>query len=650
MSTKFIELYSGNRNREQYPLASSYEVPFAPTMQNITPERALDPVIDGAIYYSFTLTPFSLTSLGDNGVFQSGSKASSPILDPNQSPGGYSLIADYYVGFYIIYNSEKRVILSYDPSTGIISLDEPFSSLTVGGSYSLYKGFPTSQYLYIPAIDNNNNTILNFSLAYNGYYIVFETPNPNYSNADNSNIFYRKISYYDYKTRIAYFDTPLPFSYNTPYLISTPQTFTLRKTLPTERWVITTPTFYNSVYPVNPLIGPLVGNVITLSNNASSVDNFYKGKYVYFSSNAPDTYSPPYPNPYNLSIPLPNFFYPVYGNYYIKAYNGSTRQLSICNDINGTIPLPTFKNLGYNSSSFVAGTGITSITNTGGTTYQAVLSGPPPLSTYTITLNGPIIFKAGITYTITMELRTSTNISDSYLSVNGSATYVSPSLTSAYQTFTFTTIQIQDTNQFSINFIGTQFVPMSMGPYYIEWDSFSMIEEDTIDIVTFNRDNFTPLSYNGSMVSQNQTVCYEVSLITMTLPNLPLITGSSIAFYPFVYVELANATSPSGSSDQIIYSNNPKSNRALFVAPVGNVSNPNLQAFVYLTGGNMKQTIKFKPNDNLRFSVYLPDGAAFQPLSPDTLSPYPPNISTQIDAVFSVKRLDSNERPNFTIL
>ena len=32
--------------------------------------------------------------------------------------------------------------------------------------------------------------------------------------------------------------------------------------------------------------------------------------------------------------------------------------------------------------------------------------------------------------------------------------------------------------------------------------------------------NYSPLNYTGSIVSQNQTVCYEISLINLTLPNV----------------------------------------------------------------------------------------------------------------------------------
>lgn len=53
----------------------------------------------------------------------------------------------------------------------------------------------------------------------------------------------------------------------------------------------------------------------------------------------------------------------------------------------------------------------------------------------------------------------------------------------------------------------------------------------------------------------------------------------------------------------------------------------------------MTQTVKFKPNDSLRFSVYLPDGRLFQTIQTDYLSPYPPNIRLQIEAIFSIRRM-----------
>lgn len=159
-----------------------------------------------------------------------------------------------------------------------------------------------------------------------------------------------------------------------------------------------------------------------------------------------------------------------------------------------------------------------------------------------------------------------------------------------------------------------------------------------INIVTFSHDNFSPLCYIGSMVSVNQTVCYEVALLRLVLPNVTLSTGSRIAFYPYLYVELTNLTTPSGASRNIIYSNNPDSGRALFIVPVRDMTHPLSSHFVKLIG-RTRQTIKFKPNDSFRFSVYLPNGQLFLPFQDDLLSPYDPNFRVQINAVFAMRRL-----------
>jgi len=161
----------------------------------------------------------------------------------------------------------------------------------------------------------------------------------------------------------------------------------------------------------------------------------------------------------------------------------------------------------------------------------------------------------------------------------------------------------------------------------------------TVNIVSFSNDNYNPLIYNGSVVSQNETVAYEISLINLTLPNITLITGARIAFYPYVYVEFTNVTAGSSSSKNIIYSNNPNSNRALFLVPITDINDPLRSPFIKLDAGSMTQTVKFKPNDCLRFSVFLPSGILYQTITTDYYSPSAPNPLCQIDALFGIKRL-----------
>ena len=178
--------------------------------------------------------------------------------------------------------------------------------------------------------------------------------------------------------------------------------------------------------------------------------------------------------------------------------------------------------------------------------------------------------------------------------------------------------------------------------YYPSYESNAITSpspNDIINIVSFSNDNYNPLMYNGSVVSQNETVAYEISLVNLTLPNITLITGARIAFYPYVYVEFSNATAASSSSKNVIYSNNPNSNRALFLVPITDINDPLRSPFIKLDAGSMTQTVKFKPNDCLHFSVFLPDGTLYQTITTDHYTPSGPNPFCQIDALFGIKRL-----------
>jgi hypothetical protein len=162
---------------------------------------------------------------------------------------------------------------------------------------------------------------------------------------------------------------------------------------------------------------------------------------------------------------------------------------------------------------------------------------------------------------------------------------------------------------------------------------------DQYELWPFSGDNSIPLNYSGSTVSQSELVCYEIELIDLVLPNVPLLNhpGGRIAFYPYVYVELSNVSSPMGANN-IIYTNNPYATRALFRVPIDDVPNPLISTFIRLDANGMIQTIKFKPNDNLHFRVFLPSGETFT-TTPYTMSPEPPNPRLQISANFAIKRL-----------
>jgi len=663
-SKRFIELYSGFRNRVQYPEPAQFEVPFSPT-QNASGQNSSDPIVNGGVYYKFKLSSLDFQSTAP---FGPGSTSTNPVLSSKKftlSGETPSYIIDYYVGWYIVdlgpdpknVNYPDRfnqLIIGYNPSTLTLTLAQPLPNNITGHFYGLITRVTNVTQISIPAIDVNFNSIINYELAYNGYYVVFESPDPSYSNANNSNIFSRKITYYDSKTRTAYFSYDK--QYDSIYVNS--GTFTLRKELPSERLSITTTSYINNVQS-DPVIGPLIGPVITLPEYASSVDNYYKGQFVYYYSNNAYNYPGILPRIEDIvnnigGTPLPGVFYPIYGTYYIKAYNGTTKQLSVDYDVNNT-PLPTYiPDLGFNSGSLRNVSNNPDVSQIGPNTYKAVLTGLGEigLTTALFLASDSPLFTPGKTYQIKWRIKaqkldgdvpypppsikiSSSNFTSGWTSQIGEIIYL-PVDSDEYITYTFSVIPITPLMSFNIQPPSNS---TTTSTYTIEWDLFVMSEIPIINICTFGGDNYKPLSYTGSMVSINEAVCYEVDLISLTLPNDSLLTGSRISFYPYVYVEFANATAPNGASRELIYSNNPNSQKALFIAATPNQVAPLLSTFVTLSGSGMSQVVKFKPNDNLRFSVYLPNGTLFKTLQTDFYSPYIASERVQIDVVFSIRRI-----------
>ena len=161
------------------------------------------------------------------------------------------------------------------------------------------------------------------------------------------------------------------------------------------------------------------------------------------------------------------------------------------------------------------------------------------------------------------------------------------------------------------------------------------------EILSFTEDNFNPLVYQGSQVSVSEMVCYEMTLISLILPNVTLSTGQGnrIAFYPYVYVKFSNSTT---RNYNIFHSNSPHATNVLFKVPITNIVDPVNSTFVNLNGNGMSPTIKFKPYDNFEFSVLLPNGELFETLVTDTQPPFPPDPNVQISATFEFRRIEPN--------
>ena len=161
------------------------------------------------------------------------------------------------------------------------------------------------------------------------------------------------------------------------------------------------------------------------------------------------------------------------------------------------------------------------------------------------------------------------------------------------------------------------------------------------NILPFTEDHVVPYNYTGSQVSQSQSVCYQLTLEAITLPNSTISAiglGGKIAFYPYLYVEFSNISSASGQSNNIIYSNNPASNNTLFKVSVTDTPTPEISRFIKLRGDGM-QMVKFKPNDALRIRIILPNGSIFRTVTLDNAPPLLPNLLAQISLTVGIERI-----------
>jgi hypothetical protein len=112
--------------------------------------------------------------------------------------------------------------------------------------------------------------------------------------------------------------------------------------------------------------------------------------------------------------------------------------------------------------------------------------------------------------------------------------------------------------------------------------------------------------------------------------------GGRPVSYPYFYVELEQYDS---GIPNTIYSNNPNSFRKLFKVPITDISIPYVNSFLTFDKSSMLKIIKFNPNKNFRFGVYLHDGRIWEPEEIDTNSPTIPNPNLQTSALFLLRRI-----------
>ena len=582
---RFIEISSAYRNRTRYPKPSQFEVPFSPSPLN----RQIDQI--KAVYNNNQQIITKSASVEDpiiKGIIEYMwvgqtldtatvlSNSTTSTVSVSGLSSIYKTVSDYYVGYLLTINNpdiSSSLIIGYNPSTFTFTLRTALLAVPTAGSYITLSDPSTNAIITLPGIDACGKSILDYTQSYNGYYIVNET------RSSGSNIVSGKINSYNYAIRAATLETPFA-----SWDIS--DTYSIRKTLPNE--FLTTTTM--------PLV---IGNITGQTNSTT----------LYIDTLLQDI-----------------------SNLNLKGFN-----ITIPNAIPVINTIASFTLLSSTTAKIKVATEITYLLLT-------------PTPTFTIR---PIFDKVGDSPQLSLTtpdcifLGNSANATDNYYA--GRYMYIYPPKVSNSQTMPLTNIQgscfyitAYIGSGYNACFIKSVDTPSVEGntQYYPSFTNTMLSTPPTpgtlINIVSLARENYVPLIYNGSTVSQNEYVAYELSLVSLNMPNISLITGSSIAYYPYVYVEFSVKNN---QAPNLIYSNNPESNKAVFQVAIRDIKDKNITPFVKMSGRSMTQTIKFKPNDCLVFSVFLPNGKLFETVANDFYCPSGTNPFVQIDALVGIERI-----------
>ena len=159
---------------------------------------------------------------------------------------------------------------------------------------------------------------------------------------------------------------------------------------------------------------------------------------------------------------------------------------------------------------------------------------------------------------------------------------------------------------------------------------------DLLDINSYSSDNASTLIYSGNL-SSSQNNYYEIELLNVIYPNQLLGNGigGKLSNSPYIYVQLYNEGNQ--LANQVMYSNNPNSINALFKVPVnlyfGSTS------FYTLKDCKQKQVIQLRPDKDLFINITYGSGETVQFQEQDDFSPNPPNPLLQISCTFAIRKV-----------
>lgn len=592
-ATKYLHISSLYRDRNKYPIPSKFEVLFTHSGNRTDAKSASDPIVNSYPLYQFVGNVLS-RSTPELQFTSPGGLNNAPILNASSSD-----INDYYKDCKIkdmTTGSAFIQITAYNGSTKTATLASGIAGWANTDTYII-----NEELKFQSSVDLSAPTLAASSIAQDGYYNGYQL-------MDTQRGEIRTIVSYDGKTQVALLDKPLPSIPPTTYILLDSS--------------------YAKDKSISGTFSGGTANLPRISLIASDINGFYNGMVIE-DSNLGETRV-------------------------ITGYDAATKELTLSSPFSGGWQVTDTFSISASSDTYKIHLQPTSIDGfntpssieqyyTGDIIEDVTLGEFRTITSYDsvsrmITIDSP--FSSNWNVTDTYAIRKSRPEFKSSFGVNPNpAPYNVVQLSGSYTT-DYTGYYLFPTEGEQIYLItGYDGAPALNRVKITPTPSGSFTDNSPYEILRFSRDNVVNLNYNGSMVSQNQLVNYEIELISLILPNTPLKTGSLSAFYPYVFVQLNNISETNTVGKNLIYSNNPNAGNATFIAPIPDVSDPTVTRFLQYSAIGMIQTIKFKPNDDLFFSVTLPSGELFSPVEPDNMSPLPPKPELEITAVFSIKRL-----------
>lgn len=158
-----------------------------------------------------------------------------------------------------------------------------------------------------------------------------------------------------------------------------------------------------------------------------------------------------------------------------------------------------------------------------------------------------------------------------------------------------------------------------------------------VELLSQTSDNYRSLSYSGTVVGQQEQTSYNITLVSGTLPNIPIKNknGGYVSEYPYLYVEFYDTNHPSQNN---LFSNN-HSNKSYFkvTTPTGQLMQRN-EKFTKFTGDLSHKTIRFRPTSNFKIVWRLPSNEIIEFEEIDSVSPHFPKEHLQTSVLFSLQR------------